>query len=527
MTKLAGIKQPKHFYWRLASNLVLVALLLPLILVASRSFMLDTSNIYHITQNLLPLYLSNTSILVVGTAVLTLLLGVSSAWFVTVFEFPFRRYFEWVLILPLSIPTFINAIAYVGLTDYAGPIRIFLRWMGKDQYMDLMNHAGAIFVMGLVLYPYVYVTSRSAFLLQSGSLIEVSRSLGQSLSKTFFKVVLPLSWPAIFAGLILVIMEVLNDYGVVSYFGIPTFTVGIFRSWLALGDLSSAIFLSVIVLLFVLILLVIEFKANQSKKLTHDKEERKFNRIQPKNKWLIFGVCFIPFLLGFAIPVAQLVWWFTLSVTTDLMLQLIDLSANTATLGLLGGVIIVSLSILLSYTFRLKNAKGLKGALSKLPFLGYAMPGSVIAIGIVAFILIINPDFIYAGITALVFGYVVRFFAVGYGSIETGLNKIPKQMDDAAVSLGSNSLMNLFKIHIPILKPVILGAFIMVFVDVAKELPLTLILRPFNYETLATNAFQYAKDEMAPKSSSASLMIIFASALPVYFLNKILHRSGS
>ena len=525
--KLAGIKKPKHFYWRLATNLILVILLLPLILVASRSFMLDTSNLKHITSNLLPLYLWNTSILVVGTSIVTLILGVSTAWLVTVFNFPFRRHFEWILILPLSIPTFINAIAYVGLTDYAGPLRIFLRWMGTDAYLDVMNHTGAILVMSLVLYPYVYVTSRSAFLLQSASLIEVSRSLGQPLTKTFKKVVIPLAWPSIFAGLILVIMEVINDYGVVSYFGIPTFTVGIFRSWLALGDISTAIFLSVVVLVFILILLIIEFKASQNKRITHDKQEGRFVRLDTKNNWLPFIICFIPVLLGFIIPVSQLIWWFILSFSNDVWSQLIKLAGNTALLGLISSVLVISLGILLAYTFRLTDKKGFQKAFSKLPLLGYAMPGSVIAVGIIAFILLINPELIYSGITAMVFGYMVRFFAVGYGSIETGLEKIPKQMDETAISLGSNSFKNLFKIHIPILQPVLIGAFIMVFVDVAKELPLTLILRPFNYETLATNAFQYAKDEMAPRSASSSLLIIFASAFPVYYLNRILHRSGS
>jgi len=522
--RLAGIKQIKYPYWRLATNLILVAILLPLVLVASRSFLLDTSNLSHVTSTLLPLYLRNTSVLVVGTTILTLLIGVTSAWLVTVYEFPFRKKFEWMLILPLSIPTFINAIAYVGLTDYAGPLRIFLRWMGTDLYIDIMNHGGAIIIMSLVLYPYVYVTSRSAFILQSASLIEVSRSLGQSMGKTFRKLALPLAWPSIFAGLILVIMEVLNDYGVVSYFGIPTFTTGIFRSWLALGDLSTAIFLSIIVLVFVLILMLTDFFINQNKNTSMDKSDSELARLTPKNPWVLFGVCFLPVLVGFLIPVAQMIWWFTLAYAPDIWQQLLRLVGNTAILGFFSSLIVIIFSIILAYTFRLMNNRGIKQVTGKLPMLGYAMPGAVIAIGVVAMILLINPDLIYAGIGALIFGYTVRFFAVGYGSIESGFEKIPRQLDDAAVSLGSPTFRNLINIHIPILKPALLGALIMVFVDVAKELPLTLMLRPFNYETLATNAFQYAKDEMAPKSAAASLLIIFASAFPIYYLNRILHR---
>lgn len=521
------INLPRHFYWRLSTNIILALLLLPLLLVASRSFFLEGTNWEHLSTNLLPTYTWNTSILLLGTTLLTLLLGVSSAWIVSIYEFPFRKQFEWMLILPLSIPTFISAISYVGLTDYAGPIRIFLRYLGTDIYLDIMTQLGAIFVMSIVLFPYVYVTSRSAFLLQSSSLIEVSRSLGQPMNKTFRKVIFPLAWPSIFAGLILVIMEVLNDYGVVSYFGIPTFTVGIFRSWLALGDLSSAISLSLIVLLFVLVLLLIDYKIRTKKKFDHDKTDRKFIRINPRRKWLMFLFCLLPLLFGFMIPVAQLTWWFVLSFSSTLWSETLELASNTAFIGAISSLIIISLGITLAYSFRVLKKRGIKKMISRLPFLGYAMPGAVIAVGVVALVLMVNPNWIYAGISALVFGYTVRFFAVGYGSIEAGFEKIPNQMDDAATSLGSNAFRNLIKIHLPILKPVLIGGFIMVFVDVAKELPLTLILRPFNYDTLATNAFQYAKDEMAPKAAASSLLIIFASAIPVYFLNRILHRSES
>jgi iron(III) transport system permease protein len=501
--------------------------MLPLLLVASRSFFIEGTNWEHLYTNLLPLYTWNTSVLLAGTIVLTLLLGVSSAWLVSVYEFPFRKHLEWMLILPLSIPTFISAIAYVGLTDYAGPIRIFLRYLGTDVYFDIMTQLGAIFVMSIVLYPYVYVTSRSAFLLQSASLIEVSRSLGQPMWKTFRKVIIPLAWPSIFAGLILVIMEVINDYGVVSYFGIPTFTVGIFRSWLALGDLSSAITLSLIVMLFVVVLLLIDFRAKSRKKFDYDKEDRKFTRLTPKRSWVLLFICLIPLFFGFLVPVAQLLWWLSLTFSYSNWTEIRELITNTVVLGTTTSIIIVILGITLAYTFRILRKTGTKKIISRLPLLGYAMPGAVIAVGVVALVLFVNPNWIYAGTSALIFGYIVRFFAVGYGSIESGFEKIPTQIDDAATSLGSNSFRNLIKIHFPALKPVLIGALIMVFVDVAKELPLTLILRPFNYDTLATNAFQYAKDEMAPKSAASSLLIIFASAIPVYFLNRILHRSES
>lgn len=519
---MGGIKIPSHGGWRLIGAITVLVLLLPIIFVISTSLSVEAESWQQSMPTLLPLYIKNAAILLTGICAVALVIGITTAWLVTVFEFPFRKYFEWILILPLSIPTFINAIAYVGLTDYAGPIRIFLRSIGTDYYMDVMDHEGAILIMGLVLYPYVYVAARSAFIMQSASLVEVSRSLGQSLTKTFFKVSIPLSWPIIFSGLILVIMEVLNDYGVVQYFGIPTFTTGIFRAWLALGDLQTAILLSLIILIFIVILVGIDLFVQRRRKTSNENENAVGARIPFRYKWLAFTICFIPVLFGFIIPVGQMVWWSALASTTQIWLQSLKFMGNTALLGLLSGTTILILAVALSYSNRLAAGHWSSKAFSKLSMLGYAMPGAVIGIGMVTLIVWLNPNWIYSGIIALVFGYSARFFAVGFGQTDAGFDKIPNQFDDAASSLGENSLKRLIRVHLPIMKPVLIGAFIMVFVDIAKELPLTLILRPFNFETLATNAFQYAKDEMAPKSASSSLLVIFVSSVPVYFLNKIL-----
>ncbi len=497
-------------------------ILIPIVFVVSNSLSIDIESLQESFPRLLPLYVKNTSLLLIGVCVVSLTIGVGTAWLVTIYDFPFRNQFEWILILPLSIPTFINAIAYVGLTDYAGPIRIILRWLGTDLYIDIMDHSGAVFVMALVLYPYVYVAARSAFILQSASLIEVSRSLGQSMSKTFVRICMPLSWPIIFSGLILVVMEVLNDYGVVHYFGIPTFTTGIFRAWLALGDLQTAIMLSLVVLLFVLFLVFLDSIIQRNKKISNENEDRILSRVPFKLKWIPFFICLLPVFFGFIVPVGQMIWWSILASTIEIWLQSIRFMGNTSILGLLSGTTVVLLAIVLSYSNRLSSKRWYSKSFPKLSMMGYAMPGAVVGIGIVTCIVWLNPDWIYSGIIALVFGYSARFFAVGYGQTDSGFEKIPSQFDDAASSLGKNSFTSLIKIHLPILKPVLMGAFILVFVDIAKELPLTLILRPFNFETLATNAFQYAKDEMAPRAASSSLLIIFVSSIPVYFLNRII-----
>jgi len=521
---LVGIKLRTQKGWKLAGVTIVLILILPIIFVISHSLSLEIESWQQSLPKLLPLYLKNTFILLVGISAITLLIGVATAWLVSVYDFPFRKQFEWILILPLALPSFINAIAYVGLTDYAGPIRIFSRWLGTDIYLDVMNHWGAILIMSLVLYPYIYVASRAAFTLQSASLIDVSRSLGKSLNRTFFKVTVPISWPIIFSGLVLVIMEVINDYGVVHYFGIPTFTTGIFRAWLALGDLPTAVFLSLIILVFIIILVGIDGLIQRRKRTVNENEDRVFVRIPFRRKWVPFLVCFIPIFFGFIVPVGQMIWWAFLASSADIWYQSLKFMANTSLLGFISGTIIIIFAIVLSYSNRLIGKNWSSNAFSKLSMLGYAIPGAVIGIGIVSLIVWLNPNWIYYGIIGLIFGYVTRFFAVGYGQTDSGLEKIPIQLDYAASSLGKNSMMRLIKVHIPLLKPVLIGAFIMVFVDVAKELPLTLILRPFNFETLATNAFQYAKDEMAPKSASSSLLIIFVSSIPVYFLNKILNR---
>ena len=501
-----------------------MVLVLPVAFILIRFFSVGHSDWGSLSSTLLPLYIGNTSYLLAGSIVVTLVLGVSTAWVVTLYDFPFRKQFEWMLILPLAIPTYISAIAYVGLTDYAGPIRILLRSFDYDIYLDMMDRNGAIFVMSLVLYPYVYVASRAAFAMQSASLIEVSRSLGRSMRATFTRVVLPLTWPAIFSGLILVVMEVLNDYGVVQYYGIPTFTTGIFRSWLSLGNLPQAIFLSFLTLTVVLVLLIAQVLIQGQKNYTIEKEDRKLTPLRSRYQWGCFILCLFPLFFGFVVPVFQLLWWAVKVTELESWVFSAKLVANTSLLGAMTAGLAVILSIWFTYTFRISQLPRSARAMLRLPMVGYAVPGAVIAIGIVSMIVWINPEWIYFGITALVFGYLVRFFAVGFGTIESGFDKIPYQLDLAAASLGKRTFSRLFKVHLPLLKPVLIGAFIMVFVDVAKELPLTLILRPFNYETLATNAFQYAKDEMAPRSAPSSLLIIFVSAVPVYFLNKLLSR---
>lgn len=485
---------------------------------------LDTNTLYHLTNTLLPEYLKNTGVLVIGVSLVALVFGVGSAWLVTAFDFPLRRHLEWLLIMPLAIPAFIGAIAYSGFLDYAGPLRIFLRQSAvfQDVNLDIMNLYGVIFVMASVLYPYVYLTCRAAFLIQSGSLIEASRTLGLGMSRTFFRVILPVTWPAIVAGLSLIVMEVLNDYGTVSYFGVPTFTTGIFKSWLSLGDLPSAIFLSGVLILFVLLLLLVEEWSRGRKRFVTEHQERELSRVRlaGASKWGILALVSVPFLVGFLIPVFQMLFWLVLTADKLNVKKLFSILINTVGLAVVAGLLLMAVSLLMAYAHRILKLGKFWKYLSKITLLGYALPGAVTAIGIITMLLLVDSSLVYYGIFGILFGYQIRFFAVGYQTLESGFKKIPDSADEAALTMGSGPLRNLFRIHIPLLKTSLISGFILVLVDVAKELPITLILRPFNFETLATNAFQYAKDEMAPESAAASLLIIFVGLVPVYLLNK-------
>lgn len=463
-----------------------------------------------------------------GVSLVAMVLGVPAAWFVSTCEFPFRKQLEWLLVLPLSIPTFINAIAYSGLTDYAGPVRTFFRNNTPigDVSIDVMNTWGVVFVMGVVLYPYVYLTARASFINQSGSMVEASRSMGMTMQSTFLRVIVPVSWPAIFSGLSLVVMETLNDYGTVKYYGVPTFTTGIFKSWLSLGDMSSALFLANILGGFILVLIIVEQKARGDRKYAA-KQSRQFAgyELGVRKQYLVLLAAILPFLLGFVVPVCQMLWWLSLTYREVVLSTIVPLLWNSVRVAFITAVIVVGVALLYNFSLRLFRASRVLKYLPRIVLMGYAMPGAVIAIGIINVFVEIDSALIYAGLGAMISGYVVRYFAVGHNPLDAGFQKEPISHDEAARLMGSRPWRTLLIVHVPRLKASLAVGLMLVFVDVTKELPLTLILRPFNFETLATNAFQYATDEMAPESAAASLMIVAMGIVPIYLLNKVMKKA--
>jgi iron(III) transport system permease protein len=405
-----------------------------------------------------------------------------------------------------------------------------------------MNIGMVTLIFGFVLYPYVYLVARASFARQSAALLEASRTLGHGPVATFRRVALPLARPALAAGVALVAMEVLNDYGAVKYYGVSTFTTGIFRSWFGLGDLSSAIRLSAMLMVLVFALLAVERTQRGRAAFAGGRSgERPLlrTRLSGAGALLAFGICAVPFLLGFGIPVAQLGYWAWGTAASTIDGAFVRLVANTFTLAAAASSLCVFIAVLLTYASRLNPRPWLRHV-SRVTVLGYSMPGAVVAVGVLVpfawldhrvdgvmqATLGIPTGLLLSGtLVALIFAYAVRFMAVAFLPVESGFTRICGRVDDAARTLGATPSCALRKISLPLLRGTLLGAVILVFVDVLKELPLTLILRPFNFDTLATRAYQLATDELVAASSNYALVIILAGVIPVVLLKRIVFRS--
>lgn len=526
--------------WSLITLFVVFLIALPVLTIIFKLFEGPGTSWVHIVKNLLGEYISNSVFLLVVCSLLVLLFGVTTSWLVARYEFPFRKQLEWLLILPLAIPSYIVAYAYAGVFDYGGSLEMIQRYFGMEfTRIDVMNRFGLAFVLSISLFPYVYVSTRAFFLNQANNLLEASRMLGVGEFRTFFKLILPLSRPAIIAGMILVLMEVLNDYGAAQYFGINTFTTGIFRSWFSMEEPETAIYLSA--LLLVLVFALILFEKWQRRKIQYSNERTNTERIYRKTtskrmQFFIFCIVITPVFFGFFIPVAQLIYWAVLTYSSVFDYSFLMLSLQTFGIAFLTATVTVVLATLLIFSAKWNRIGFIKN-LSRLGVLGYAIPGAVVAIGIMIPTLALDgwlmsvveslsgntTGFIIHGtLFALVYAYAVRFLAVAYNPIESTTLKVSNSIPDASKTLGVGNFKTFFRIEYPLIKTGMLSAFILVFVDVLKELPLTLILKPFQVNTLAVRAFEYASDERVMEAAIPSLFIIFTAAIPVIFLNKLL-----
>jgi iron(III) transport system permease protein len=549
VSKLKSISKLKKYAngWSFALIALVLIIGLPIYTLFFKLFDKTTESVWsHLVETVLTDYILNSIGLVILVSILTLLMGISSAWIVSTCRIPFRRQFEWMLILPLAIPTYIAAYTYAGIFDYTGPIQVFLRDIGFSElvYIDIMNFWGVAVVMALVLFPYVYVVARSTFMSQSATLLEASRILGSSSWKTFFKIALPISRPAIIGGLSLVMMEVLNDYGAVKYYGVSTFTTGIFRAWFSFGDPNSAINLSGILMVFIFIMIMAErLQRGRTKFDEGARIGRQLKRYQLKGwkKFFAWLVCFIPLFLGFIAPVFQLILWSFQTIKKIIDFEFLVLMANSFGLALLAAALCVTFSIIILFAVKV-NKNRFFSLLAKFAALGYSIPGAVIAIGIMIPLLGFDKflistwehsfnlkiGLIFSGtIFALTFAYVVRFLTVSSNPIEAAFKKTGDSIDEASYSLGAGSFKTLLKVNLPLIKSALISGGILVFVDILKELPLTLILRPFNFHTLATKAYELASDEMIAESATPSLIIIVIGTIPIIILNRLMKTSKS
>lgn len=496
----------------------------------------------HLSSTVLPEYIANSLWLCLGVGLGVGVVGVMTAWLTAMHEFPGRRVFEWALVLPLAVPAYVMAYVYTDFLQFVGPVQTFLRdsfgWEHGDYWFpDIRTLPGAIVMFVCVLYPYVYLLARTAFLERASGMLEAARTLGMGPWRAFFAVSLPLARPAIVAGIALALMETLADYGTVAYFAVNTFTTGIYRAWFSLGDRVAAAQLAAMLLAFVLFLLTVE-RISRGRARYHNTTGRNRPMAGARLKGLAAGLailaCMLPLLLGFVLPAGLLLKMALTEGDAQFGQRFLTLSRNSFVLAGATAAIGVLLALLLAYGARLAK-NGLASGLNRLVGLGYAVPGAVIAVGVLIPVTRLdnwlagqwqawfdyNPGLLLTGgIAALIYAYLVRFLAVALHTVESSLGKITPSMDDAARSLGLGQGETMRRVHVPMLRGSLLTAGLLVFVDVMKELPATLVMRPFNFDTLATQAYTLASDERLAEASTAALAIVVVGLLPLIALSR-------
>ncbi len=542
-------RRVRRYGWLIRSALLVAALVAaPILSVAANIFIGGTGDTWsHLAATVLPEYVANTLWLCAGVSLGVVVIGTASAWLVTMHDFPGRRVFEWALILPLAVPAYVMAYTYTDLLQFVGPVQTWLRatfgWKpGSYWFPDVRSVGGAVAMFIFVLYPYVYLLARTAFLERASGMLEVGRSLGLGPWGSFFRISLPLARPAIAAGAALALMETLADYGTVAYFGVQTFTTGIYRAWFALGDRTAAAQLSVSLLGFVLLVLLLE-RASRGRARFHNTTGRNRplsgRQLRGIKAAGAFALCALPLALGFLLPAGILLEMALTEGDAQFGARFLQLARNSFTLAAVTATLAVALSLLLGYAARMSRER-LPQLLNRAVGLGYAVPGSVIAVGVLIPVTRLDnwlaaliqswtgtsPGLLLTGgMAALVYAYLVRFLTVSLQTVEASLAKITPSMDDAARSLGHGQAQTLLRVHLPLLKGSLWTAGLLVFVDVMKELPATLVMRPFNLDTLATQAYTLASDERLAEASTAALAIVAVGVLPLIMVSRQIAKS--
>ena len=502
----------------------------------------------HLVSTVLWVYVGNTLWLMLGVGVGTIVIGTSTAWLVTMYRFPGRRILSWALLLPLAVPGYILAFVITDQLEYAGNVQSALRgvfgWTSPREYWfpEIRSLGGATVVLSLALYPYVYLLARAAFIEQSFGLFETSRTLGRGPVASFFTVAMPLARPAIAVGVALALMETLNEFGTIDFFAVPTLTAGIFDVWLNMDSTAGAAQLASILVAFTLVLVVIERGSRHSRRY-HETT----TRVQALPEYPLPTVrgaaalvwCAAPVALGFVLPAWVLGGYAVRFYAETLEADYLGFVRNSMMLAAWAAVIVALAGITLAYGVRLSPRRAMRG-LAEFAAVGYAVPGAVLAVGIMvplgyfdnaldaasrALFDVPLGLLISGSAVALVLGYVVRFLALGYRTVDSGLCRITPSIEGAARTLGAGPARSLVRVHLPIIRPSLITAALLVFVDTMKELPLTLILRPFNFDTLATFVYQYASDELLEECALGALTIVAAGVIPVILMSRTITRS--
>ena len=511
-------------------SLVLIGPFVSILITASG----DSAGLWaHLMATVFPRYVANTLWLMLGVGVLSLIFGIMTAWIVARFTFTGSKILEWALLLPATVPAYIIAYTYTDFLEYAGPVQGMFRdlfgWSSARDYWfpEIRSMGGAILVMASVLYPYIYLMARTAFRLTPASYFEVAHLTDRGL---LWSVDLPLARPAIIAGLALVLMEVLSDFGTVEFFAIETLTLGIFNVWLGMNNLTAAAQIAGMAFIFILALVTIERAARRRQRFNDTSARAKTLsalHVRGGRAFLCISLCFCPIILGFVIPVGVLLSFIIKGFSITNLDALLSATFNSLMLSLVAAVLVMGIAIFMVLATTYQRHPFLKG-LSTVAVLGYAFPGAILAIGVVSFAgsvdalgtqLGLSDGLLIGGIGLLVLAYVVRFQAVGHGAITSGVNRLSPNIMSASFVLGRGFSSSMATLGPPLLKRSILAGGILVFVDVMKELPMTLLLRPFNYETLSTYVYQFAKDELLEESALAAVTIIIAGLGPVILIN--------
>ena len=533
--------------WTAVALLIVAIVLFPILTVLSRVFVSSGGVWGQLADTVLPLYIQNSLIMVGGVLTLATLIGVTTGWLVAAHDFPGRRVFEWALMLPLAMPAYVIAYVYFDRLAYWGPVQTWLRanfgWGRGDYWFPQMaSLPGAIVLMALVLYPYVYLLSRAAFLGQSQDMMESARTLGHSRASAFRRVALPMAWPAIAAGAAFVAMETLAEYGAMVHLGVQTMTTGIFRTWFGRGSPEAASQLAALLVCFVATAFLVERVIRGSRRFDANRGGRSRSLVRVRlgrgAGALAAVICLVPVLLGFLFPAAELLRLAIIAGDPFWGPRFFAFIRNSVIMAGGAAMILLSIAVFLSYARRQQGGFPIAAAMQAAS-MGYAMPGAVIAVGVLiplgafdntldAFMRAnfgVSTGLLLSGtVVALMFAYVVRYLAVALKTVDAAFQRIPPSMDDAARNLGESPSGVLLRVHVPLLRRGVLAAAIFVFADVMKELPATIILRPFNFDTLAIRTFRLAQDGRLEEASTSALLIVAVGILPVIVLSRAMNR---